>query len=365
VAGAVQIVHGDMFGGPADLIVVPCSTGGRVTRFVRARMERFALPPVPAPIPLGEVRQLPLTGADHVAQFVAYAASVRDYASEPEAIERIGEKLGQATQQESVQVIHCPLLGAGAGTLSSETVFARLSQGFSQACADGSLLKIFVLDDNVYEKLVRYSIAVAQKSAGATLMPSQSLSANEELLTIGRIPPRVLISYTASGPGTRQWVDHLFRFLRAQGINARLDSYFLGPGMDVVQWMCNELDLADRVILVCDERYAARADRRHGGVGWETMIIQGDMYADMYRDRPEDAPAKYIPVVRSLDLDAALPTYLKTKLVLHSPPGQPEDEFQRRLVDEILRVRREIPPIVTAPTTIHGRDARRDGDPPY
>jgi len=118
-----------MFGGPADLIVVPCSTAGKVTRLVQDRMERFALPPVPAPIPLGEVRLLPLKGADHVAQFVAYAASVRGSGSELEAIERIGEKLGHATQQESVQVIHCPLLGAGAGALPGEVAFAQLSHG--------------------------------------------------------------------------------------------------------------------------------------------------------------------------------------------------------------------------------------------
>ena len=363
--GAVQIVHGDMFGGPADLIVMPCSTGGTVARFVRDRMQRFALPPVPAPIPLGEVRLLPLTGADHVAQFVAYAASVRSYGSEPEAIERIGEKLGQATQEGRVQVIHCPLLGAGAGGLPSEMVFARLSQGFNQACKDGSLLKIFVLDDKVYEKLVRHSSDVAQTSADAALMPSPSLSAGEQRLTIGRIPPRVLISYTASSPGTRQWVDELFRFLRKHGINARLDTYFLRTGMNVVQWMCNELALADRVILVCDEQYAARADRQHGGVGWETMIIQGDMYADMYRDRPEDAPAKYIPVVRSPDLDAGLPAYLKPMLVLRCPPGRAEDQFRHQLLDEILDVRPPIPPVVTAPTEAHERDPRRDGDQPY
>jgi hypothetical protein len=95
--------------------------------------------------------------------------------------------------------------------------------------------------------------------------------------------------------------------------------------MHVVQWMRNEQDLADRVILVCDEQYAARADRRHGGVGWETMIVQGDMYADMYCDRPEDVPAKYIPVVRSPDRGAGPPAYLRTRLVLHCPPGQPEE----------------------------------------
>jgi hypothetical protein len=81
---------------------------------------------------------------------------------------------------------------------------------------------------------------------------------------------------------------------------------------------------------------AARADRRHGGVGWETMIVQGELYADMYRKRPEDAPAKYIPVVRSLDRDAGLPAYLRTMLVLHWPPGRAEDEPRHRLLEEIL-----------------------------
>jgi hypothetical protein len=51
--GAVQIVHGDMFSGPADLIVMPCSTAGSVTSFVRDRMQRLALPPVPKGMPLG------------------------------------------------------------------------------------------------------------------------------------------------------------------------------------------------------------------------------------------------------------------------------------------------------------------------
>jgi len=136
-----------------------------ITRSVRDRMQRFSLPPVPAPIPLGQVRLLPLTGADHVAQFVAYAASVRGgHGSEPAAIEQIGESLGQASEQGSVQVIHCPLLGAGAGGLPIETVFTRLSQGFRQASSDGLLLKVFVLNDNAYERLVRHSVVVAEEA---------------------------------------------------------------------------------------------------------------------------------------------------------------------------------------------------------
>ena len=41
--------------------------------------------------------------------------------------------------------------------------------------------------------------------------------------------------------------------------------------------MTNELLKANKVLLVCDSHYAAKADMRKAGVGWETMIIQGDM----------------------------------------------------------------------------------------
>jgi hypothetical protein len=47
--------------------------------------------------------------------------------------------------------------------------------------------------------------------------------------------------------------------------------------MDLQQWMCNELSMARKVVVVCDESYKQKADGRLGGVGWETMIIQGDI----------------------------------------------------------------------------------------
>jgi len=48
---AVQVVHGDMFSGPADLIVMPRSVGGSVTWFVRQRMQQFELPRTGADTP--------------------------------------------------------------------------------------------------------------------------------------------------------------------------------------------------------------------------------------------------------------------------------------------------------------------------
>ena len=85
--------------------------------------------------------------------------------------------------------------------------------------------------------------------------------------------------------------------------------------MDLPQWMCNELALATRVIIVSDEAYKAKADGREGGVGWETMIIQGDLSV-----LPHDS-TKYQVVVRSECLQDGLPIYLKTRYAFHARPS--------------------------------------------
>jgi hypothetical protein len=276
---------------------------------------------------------MPLTGAYNVAQFVAYAASVYRNGTSPEAIRNIGKELGRATHEDSIQMVHCPLLGAGAGRLPADTVVDELSRGFGEESKAGSVLKIFVLDASVYARLVQRSVRSGASSVGED---SVKLSHGGRRLTVGEVPPRVLISYSHHDPANKQWVHDLYDYLCANGVYARLDTERLKWGMDIQQWMTNEIRLADRVILVCDEDYAARADGRHGGVGWETMIIQGQIYADMNRDQPEDAPAKFIPVVRSVDLDAGLPVYLQTKLALHIPPGSPEGPLLHQLLVEIL-----------------------------
>lgn len=332
--GAVRLVHGDMFDGPSDLIVLPCATGGSVTAFVAERMKRFTLPRVPAPMSLGDVRIVPLTEASNVAQCVAYAASVSGQRSSPEAIRHIGKELGCATQAVSIRKVNCPLLGAGAGRLRSETVFDELSQGFKEESEAGSVLRIFVRHESVYTRLVEHS---GVSRTGPVRTEAATLSQDKQSLTIGQIRPRVFISYTGKDPANKQWVGKLYHYLRNNGVTPRLDDEDLRLGKHLTQWMCNEIDMADRVILVCDEEYAARADRRHGGVGWETMIIQGEMFAEMYRDQPEDAPAKFIPVIRSADLYAALPIYMRDMVVLHIPPGSPEDEPLRKLLNEILQ----------------------------
>jgi hypothetical protein len=109
--------------------------------------------------------------------------------------------------------------------------------------------------------------------------------------------------------------------------------------------MTNELTLADRVIVVSTEAYKRKADGREGGVGWETMIIQGEMT----RQPPEST--KFQVVVRAPKLDDGLPNYLKTKYVFHCPPGQKDGRFRPDLLHE-LRGGSTAPPIGEPPITL-------------
>jgi hypothetical protein len=357
---AVQLVCGDLFDGPADLVVLPCSTAGTVTQLVGDKLARFSLPE-PMPIPLGEVRVLPLEDATHVAQFAAFAASVANYESTPAAIFQIAEILGQATQRSTaIRLVNAPLLGAGAGGLAPEVVAERLRQGFISQAAPDAVLNIYVLDRTVYRRVLAALGGDSAEEGSDTgrglpeprVRESTGVEQPESTaVQSGEAPLRVLISYTSNSSEQQQWVETLYRLLRENGVDARLDKFSLRLGGDVVQWMCNELQLADRVILVCDDRYAQRADGRHGGVGWETMLIQGDLFNAMYGGGSEPAQGKYIPIVRTPDLEEGRPRYLATKLALHWPPEAHAEERHRALLREIYNVQQE-PPLGARPVRL-------------
>lgn len=309
----VQLKLGDMFDGPSDLIVLPCSTGGTITEFVRQRLIHHRIPYPKPGMKLGDVSVMPFHGGENIAQFVAYAASVERNSSSKAAIHRIGEQLGAATNEGStIRLVSAPLLGAGAGGLRSEEVVEALSTGFKATAHRDARLVVHVLHSDVFSRL---SKSFASRESNVR-QPQQPVGAM-----------RVFVSYSHTSPNHEQWVERLGTFLRESGIDARLDIWNLRHGMDLPQFMTNELALAERVILVSDERYAEKADGRVGGVGWETMIIQGDIAS-----QPPDS-AKYLVIVRSKDVDAGLPRYLKTKFVIHWP----EDTFDERNRQILLR----------------------------
>ena len=329
----VQLRLGDMFDGPSDMIVLPCSTDGTITAFVRERLIHYRIPYPKPGMQLGDVHILPFEGGENISQFVAFAASVKGNTSTLEAVRRIGVQLGECTQQgPTVRLIAAPLLGAGAGRLRSEQVVESLSTGFKSSADHGATLTISVLHRDVFERI---------RGESDEARTSQRVPTAKEQPR----PLRVFVSYSHTSPTHEAWVESIATYLRQNGIDARLDIWHLRRGMDLPQWMTNELALADRVVLVSDERYAEKADGRVGGIGWETMIVQGDI-AQLSPDG-----VKYVIIVLCEDIEKGLPRYLKTKFVIHWPSPDTDHKNKTLLLKELLD-RVAPPPIGPVPVDL-------------
>lgn len=306
----VKLRLGDMFDGPADLIVLPCSTSGTITGFVARRLVLHSIPHPKAGMALGEVEIMPFEGGEDIAQFVAFAASVDGNKSSVKRLLAIGRAIGEFTaKNSSVKYVAAPLLGAGAGGIQSELVAAALREGFGETAAADASLVIHVLHQEVYDRLKGNRRIIQGKA---------------------KEPVRVFISHTSKTEEATEWVKSLALYLIEQGIQARLDGFHLRRGMDLHQWMCNELAMARKVVVVCDEAYKQKADGRLGGVGWETMIIQGDI-----SELPPDS-TKYQVVVRAPQIDQGLPMYLRTRYAFHAPGPVQDRTFREELVKELL-----------------------------
>jgi hypothetical protein len=180
-----------MFDGPSDLIVLPCSTAGTITSFVREKLIHHRISYPKPGMQLGDVHVLPFEGGENIAQFVAFAASVEGSHSSTEAIRRIGVQLGECTRRgPTVRLIAAPLLGAGAGGLRSEVVVQSLSAGFKSAADKDASLTISVLHRDVLsESVVRPSKCAG--STSASMLPRRSVEGPDECSSATRTRHRI------------------------------------------------------------------------------------------------------------------------------------------------------------------------------
>jgi TIR domain len=336
----IELIKGDMFDGPSDLVVIPCSTIPTITWFVAEHLRSFKIPEPREEMELGDVAFVDLRRASNIAQVAAIAASVlAPGGSTLQAIEQIGQKLGSYAADNSwLSQISCPLLGTGAGGLEPTEAARALAAGYFATAPERTLLRMFVLEDRVFERIR----AVLVSELGRK-MPEES-----DNFSAADRPLRVFISYAKSNNQHQDWVKVVGTYLRRAGIDARLDIWHLRPGMDVAQWMCNELDMADRVLLICDELYAQKADGRHGGVGWEIRVIQGDLLQSQATN-----PDKFVPIVVTEETTGGMPWFIKSVYCLHWPPSRRDDpSLFEELVRIIYRAQEEAPALGQRPTYV-------------
>jgi hypothetical protein len=144
-------------------------------------------------------------------------------------------------------------------------------------------------------------------------------------------PPRVFISYSHDSPEHKGWVKGLATKLRENGVDAILDQWNLAYGEDVPHFMTRSVQEADRVLMICTPAYVRKANDGQGGVGYEAMIVTGELVKDQ-------GTAKFVPVVRELG-DPPVPTFLYTRRYVDLTASAIPDDVLQDLLRELHGVR--------------------------
>lgn len=139
--------------------------------------------------------------------------------------------------------------------------------------------------------------------------------------------PHVFLSYSWSSEDYSDRVVKLAEELVTDGIDVVFDKWDLQEGQDKHHFMERSVNdpRITRVLILCDPRYAEKANSRDFGVGTETLIISSEVYREVDQK-------KFIPIIMERDADgkAVVPTYLDGRIYIDlSDPATEEREYQR------------------------------------
>jgi hypothetical protein len=123
------------------------------------------------------------------------------------------------------------------------------------------------------------------------------------------IIPKVFISYSHDSLEHKKWILELATRLRNNGIDAIIDQFELMPGDDVPHFMETHLANANKILMICSEKYVEKANAGKGGVGYEKMIITSNLMKQIDEN-------KIIPIIKQT-ASTEVPTFLKSKLYIN------------------------------------------------
>ncbi|MFD6033521.1 TIR domain-containing protein [Streptomyces griseoincarnatus] len=97
--------------------------------------------------------------------------------------------------------------------------------------------------------------------------------------------PRAFISYADDGGPHTDQARSLYRLLRANGVDARLDLPAAEQPQDWALWMQREYEQADFVLVIASKAYKRRAEGaetsgKGEGVAWEARLLRAEVYTE-------------------------------------------------------------------------------------
>lgn len=160
------------------------------------------------------------------------------------------------------------------------------------------------------------------------------------------------MSYSWDSKKHQDWVRDLATKLQQSGVEVLLDQWDISPGHDLPTYMETSVRESDYVLLVCTPNFASKANSNRGGVGYEKVIVTGEIFEGA------KAPKKFVPILREGNIQEARPSYLKAKVFIDFRNDDSFDasfeELLRHLHQSPLHVR---PPLGSKPPFVENKEA--------
>ncbi len=165
--------------------------------------------------------------------------------------------------------------------------------------------------------------------------------------------PNVFISYSWTSEEYKETVLQLAKKLVEYSVDVVLDVWDLRPGQDRFAFMEHSVENADKVLILCDEKYTEKANTREGGVGNETAIITPNIYGKYNQE-------KFIPVVmKSFE---CMPIYLKSRMGIDYTPDNRDKGFEEILRTIYNKPMYEKPPLGEPPSWVEKNNSKMNNN---
>jgi hypothetical protein len=153
------------------------------------------------------------------------------------------------------------------------------------------------------------------------------------------------ISYSWDDADHKDWVLKLAIALQSAGVEVLLDQWEAHLGMDLTAFMEQAISRSQYVLLICTPLFCQEANNRRGGVGYEQLIVTGEIL-----DGSPASQKKFVPILRRGEVNESLPSYLKSRLFLDFRHDDHFDDAVETLLRHIHAVPlRKKPPLGPAP----------------
>jgi CheY-like chemotaxis protein len=119
--------------------------------------------------------------------------------------------------------------------------------------------------------------------------------------------PKVFISYSHDSHAHSGWVLKLAAALQTNGVNIFLDVWDVGPGDSLLRFMHRAINESKKILVVCTDAYAIKADSGLAGAGYEAQILAADSLRDVDQN-------KCVPILRSLRYPDCVPRFLRGRM---------------------------------------------------